>query len=213
MKPLEHITGISKGKFAKNKRIYQAYLGGKSCILKVYKEDEKIHFDHELAAYQKIGNNSRFLTLLDSDSSQNLLLLFEDSGTRLWDIKANKSRALDYLLQAVNSLIWIHSNGIIHRDIYPNNLLIKNDKLRIIDFGISYVAGLSESIKTYYNPYFSRSQEEQELLLPESDIYGLGASFLVCFGLISPILKDMTEHKPQDRPRLDEVKKILLEVG
>lgn len=42
-----------------------------------------------------------------------------------------------YLFELVKSLEFVHSQGIIHRDIKPHNVLIDREKriLRLIDFG------------------------------------------------------------------------------
>lgn len=43
------------------------------------------------------------------------------------------------ILQVAQALEYLHSNGIIHRDIKPENILIdENDRVKLIDFGISW---------------------------------------------------------------------------
>ena len=39
--------------------------------------------------------------------------------------------------QILKSLVKIHSSGIIHRDIKPSNIFIKNQQLKIGDFGLA----------------------------------------------------------------------------
>jgi serine/threonine protein kinase len=47
-------------------------------------------------------------------------------------------RRIDYLIQVADGLEYIHSQGYLHRDICPRNIMInKEDLVKIIDFGLT----------------------------------------------------------------------------
>lgn len=50
---------------------------------------------------------------------------------------ASPSRVSHYIYQLVKGVEMLHSLGIMHRDIKPNNILINGDQLRIADFGLA----------------------------------------------------------------------------
>ena len=49
------------------------------------------------------------------------------------------------LFEAINHC---HANGVIHRDIKPENImLIKNDQIKLIDFGLSKIKSNNQKLK------------------------------------------------------------------
>lgn len=56
-------------------------------------------------------------------------------------------KLIQYLYQILQSVNYIHENGIIHSDLKPANFLMVNNRLKLIDFGIaSNIATDSTSI-------------------------------------------------------------------
>ena len=108
-------------------------------------------------------------------------------GKSLYDLvvdngKLSEAKALEYIKQIGSALIVCHNSGIIHRDVHPNNILIRadNGQAVLIDFGI---AGNAQTSRNTYsgNRAFApweqiASWEETNSKTPQVDIYTLAAS-------------------------------------
>lgn len=97
------------------------------------------------------------------------------------------SKAIDIMEQLTSAIAHAHANGIIHRDIKPQNILIdEHGKVKITDFGIA--VALSSTTITQTNSvlgsvhYLSPEQARGGVATEKSDIYSLG---IVMFELLT----------------------------
>lgn len=105
--------------------------------------------------------------------------------------------AIYFISQALEGLEFIHKNGIVHRDISPENLMIYKDqfgefKVKIIDLGIAKTTGLVDHHLTqtgmflgklkYCSPEQVGALEEGEKIDGRTDIYSIA---LVLYEMLS----------------------------
>ena len=89
--------------------------------------------------------------------------------------KLSYSKGVDYLVQISSGLQYAHERGVVHQDIKPANIFIReNGQLKILDFGLACPIA-TENIDFLGSPYYmSPEQIEMESVDERSDIYSLG---------------------------------------
>lgn len=128
--------------------------------------------------------------------------------------------------QLLDAIEISHSNGIIHRDINPNNIMLTDDKqIKLIDFGICKIKDMINSETVYQlgtNAYSAPEvHQHSENATEKSDLYSLGAVIYYLFtgkqpplaiqfqnelnkvrGMdvsLKPILKKLVAENPDER--------------
>src|SRR5215467_975814 len=88
----------------------------------------------------------------------------------------NLSEALDFTIQIADGLEYIHGKGIVHADIKPSNLIVTNESLRIIDFGLARAVDAPSDCTAFTGlaRYASPEQTIGRRLDARSDIWSTG---------------------------------------
>ena len=93
--------------------------------------------------------------------------------------KLSIADAIRYTMQICDGLNNAHSEGIVHRDIKPANIIIdKDNRLRILDFGLATVTGEEKLTKTGSTlgtvGYMAPEQIEGKNIDHRSDLFSVG---------------------------------------
>ncbi len=174
-------------------------------------------FVEEAKRLAKFQNEPGIVKVFDSfteNGTAYIVMEFLDGETLTERLKRDKTipedEAVNMLWPLMNSLQVVHQEGILHRDIAPDNVfLTKSGDVKLIDFGASRYATTSHSrsltviIKPGYSPeeqYRSRGDQG-----PHTDVYALAAT----------LYKMMTGKTPPDamerRAKVENQKKEILE--
>ncbi|MBC7919197.1 MAG: protein kinase [Rhodoferax sp.] len=132
--------------------------------------------------------------------------------------------ALSIALQVAYALSQIHALGIVHRDVKPDNLMLREDgSVALIDFGVAKHGGQNlehtQQGEIVGSPYYlSPEQAGGKPVSPASDIYSLGVIFYEMVTGKRPYLADSMEallyqhvHAPPPRfePKFAEFQNLL----
>lgn len=181
-----------------------------------------------MSASQLLHHNIVEVYDVDEEEGQQYIVMEYVKGTDLKKfIRDNAPISLELVVsimsQILSAIELAHKNGIIHRDIKPQNILITEDKqVKITDFGIAIA--LSDTSITQTNTllgsvhYLSPEQARGANATMKSDIYALG---VVLYELItgsvpfdgesavSIALKHFQEAFPRIKAQLDYVPQSL----
>jgi serine/threonine protein kinase len=127
----------------------------------------------------------RVLSVFELNSTAYMVMRFEEGETlaAMLDRRQSLSEAdlQRVLLPILDGLELVHNAGFIHRDIKPDNILIRNDGTPVLlDFGSArYAVGQMRTVTILVAPgyapfeqYYSSGENQG----PWTDIYGLGAT-------------------------------------
>ena len=106
--------------------------------------------------------------------------------------------------QLLNGLREVHSNRLLHLDIKPANIYVRNDGTPVlIDFGATRQtlgAEANHALPMMYTPGYASPEHHRgrELLGPWSDIYSVGASLYATLAEVAPPPRTSAGRGPHD---------------
>lgn len=183
----EVIRKLGRGKYSE---VFEAIniLNNKPCVVKILKPVKKKKIKREIKILQNLFGGTNIIKLLDvvrDPISKTPSLIFEHVKNR--DFKTLYPTFTDmdvryYIFELLKALDFCHSNGIMHRDVKPHNVMIDHEqkKLRLIDWGLAefYHPGREYNVRVasryFKGPELLVDLQEYDYSL---DMWSLGCMF------------------------------------
>jgi len=135
---------VGRGKYSEVFEGVQASTGSR-CVVKILKPVKKKKIKREVKILQNLCGGPNIIKLLDAvrdPQSKTPSLIFEYVNNT--DFKTLYPTLTDqdiryYIFEILKALDYCHSQGIMHRDVKPHNVMIDHEKrqLRLIDWGLA----------------------------------------------------------------------------
>lgn len=158
-------------------------------------------FESEKNSLKKL-NHPNIIKLIDYFKENNFFYIVTEwfEGLPVNQFSFSPEEWIEVFINILKGMKYIHENGMFHRDLKPQNILIsKDNQVKIIDFGISIFekdADEENSKILGTLTYISPEQTGYLKSTPDnrSDIYSLGVIFYECLTGANPFNgKDETE--------------------
>lgn len=157
-------------------------------------------------------NVIRVLNFFRANNTVYMVMEYEHGRTLQEFIQKNRAVITENFMRNVftkllNGLREVHSHKLLHLDLKPSNIYMRNDYTPVlIDFGAARQTLASDTpmLKPMYTPGFASPEHyrQRELLGPWSDIYSVGASMYACLAATAPQAADSREEKDRLAPAM-----------
>ncbi len=194
--------------------------------IKVIKVTSTIAYEKmatELRSLQILSGHENILKYFLHELVQDDLLIYVEkySETLIGKCKLDTLKTLDIIMQVAMGLEYAHSNGIIHGNVSPENIVVKhkNDKsiFKLANFESAFIT--NHETKTLKGEVFSapevviaNSSGKQHINDSKMDIFSLGAVFFWLLTGSTPFdIDDITQGKADSRAIVkDKIKDLEL---
>ena len=135
--------------------------------------------------YPNIPKIQHILTNNNNNTFEFLLDVYENDLVK-YIIKPSEFKS--FLTEMLLTLHYIHSKGIFHSDIKPDNILLKNNKYYLIDYGLSKFYGFPQPLfpylgtKEYQAIDLNTKKDIEHNFSFNFDVFSLGAT---CYEILT----------------------------
>jgi serine/threonine-protein kinase len=118
-----------------------------------------------------------------------------------------EATAIHYVRQIGSALRVIHQNGLLHRDIKPQNIILREgtQDVVLIDFGIAreFTPDRTQTHTNMLSAGYAPIEQylAQEKRSPATDVYGLAATLYALLTATIPVASVLRQHQPMPEPR------------
>lgn len=115
--------------------------------------------------------------------------------------------AVEYIRQVGAALSVVHDNGLLHRDVKPQNILLheKTRQAILIDFGIAreFTLNVTQTHTNMMSPGYAPIEQylAQQKRTPATDVYGLAATLYALLTAQTPVASILRDRQPMPEPR------------
>jgi serine/threonine-protein kinase len=141
---------------------------------------ERFRREAKIQARLNHPNLARLYTFFKEEDAFYIVMEFVDGAPLGSLLPLHWTQVLPIYLQVLDALQFAHSQGVLHRDVKPDNIMVSpRGEVKVMDFGISHVLGQARQTreKTIVGTleYIPPEQISGKEIGPWSDIYSLGA--------------------------------------
>ena len=164
----------------------------------------KCSHPHIVQIYEVIHENDLWCMVMEYIDGEDLGTLVENQGI------LSESEALRYIQQIGSALTVVHDNGLLHRDIKPQNIMLRSGKSEavLIDFGIAreFTPNLTKTHTKILSDGFAP--------IEQYDVRAKRGAFTDVYALAATLYSVLTGELPTISPmraigtELEEAKKI-----
>jgi len=210
----EVIRKIGRGKYSE---VFEGanVVNNTKCVIKILKPVKKKKIKREIKILQNMCGGTNIIQLLDvvrDPQSKTPSLIFEHVNNTDFKILYPTLSDYDiryYIFELLKALDYCHSNGVMHRDVKPHNVMIDHEKrqLRLIDWGLAefYHPGREYNVRVasryFKGPELLVDLQEYDYSL---DMWSLGCMFA---GMI--FRKEPFFHGHDNYDQLVKIAKVL----
>ena len=136
----------------------------------------KCSHPHIVQIYEVIHENDLWCMVMEYIDGEDLGSFVENQGV------LSETEALRYIQQIGSALTVVHNNGLLHRDIKPQNIMLRSGKSEavLIDFGIArkFIPNITDEHTQMLDPYFAPIEQYDARAKRGAftDVYALAAT-------------------------------------